>query len=188
MKHPFLDTVRDASMRLDRTIVRYNDQPIYIHRVNEHFRLEAHYLKTGDRVPEDALQEPEAFDFSPVLLGYANGVRCDATYVTRVPRRRWKQGLNAEAIKGMGGRDMAGPYLYKTIVNDYPTFSKALRRSVDYNYATAFHRHYAVFNSGTLVSYKRTVIGEVVDGKIVVMPAYIYLLDEIKEIVGEKYC
>lgn len=93
-------SIDDNNMRLMGTVIRLKNSPIMVLEFSGEI-MEFEFLRTNksSRVPID----DERINIKPVPLGYVyDGSRCG--YLMRVPRRRYKQGLelNATIFNGRG--------------------------------------------------------------------------------------
>ncbi len=148
------DNRRDCAAQLGQTIVRMEGIPVMVRDVGGDDDDLVAYIRPILDYENNPTREVSVsdLDLSPVPLGYAN-TGGTANYLARIPRRRWKHGLDSAAIESTtprgrntfrfreGGLD----YLAKTITNEYPTLAAA-RAAVDGGVASsvAFCRLFAV--------------------------------------------
>ncbi len=138
---------RHAAMRLDHSVVRLDDIPIYIEQVecsNDHFQANdcmISYSVVGD--PRKCkhyttLYNPH-LNLTPVPLGLVNLVG-DVFAVGRLPQRQWKVGLTTTNIHVrkmsmgqqffMNKQDMLrSSELKHTILDEYPSVAEILAGS-----------------------------------------------------------
>lgn len=186
---------RYAATRLDDTIARLMDgTPVYIQHVNVdgsvvYFDVEG--LMRGDGPKATKLENINA---EPVSLGYMNA-KTGCTYLSRVPVRRWKQGLrlNENCTSSNGGLNQPDyEALAKTIRGQYPKFSEVVKatgkvnnpfKGVKNSLMKAWHRFWA-YDAGTSeVHYRGEVVGKVVDGHVNLNPSFKYLQECLMESV-----
>jgi hypothetical protein len=173
-----------ANSRLNETIVRRGNTPVYVYNVSVGMKVQ--YVPL-DKVEEGPIEvcDIDELDLHPVPLGYCNYNK-SAVYLSRMPMRRdWRQGLRRGNFitKGSGIDPFRIPYaaLNQAILGDYPTFKGALD-AVRKVKSMAWHRHWAVDN-GLQVMYKGAVkpVGNVIDGEIVLDSRYMHLSEALKE-------
>jgi hypothetical protein len=83
-----------AATRLSGTVVRLNNQPVFIKDI-DHVSGDAYYLdNSAGKVQKCHLKE---LDLTPIPLGYVNVGRYTG-YVQRVPSRSYKQGLHGNSL------------------------------------------------------------------------------------------
>jgi len=187
-------SVEDAQMRLTGCVVRYKDDPVYIHSVN-HSEARGIYaslsiLGTDDQVRR-GVNDPE-WDYRPIPTGYMNYGH-NAFYITRIPIRKWKQGLHADNVVSLPGTrrvmDLVRTEEFKSVVkNLYPTFddiNKMVRLGMK---GGAFHRKFCLrrgmYAKVPMLEYMGEVVGMVQDGKPELLPQFLFLTEELQEAVA----
>jgi hypothetical protein len=172
-----------ANSRLNETIVRRGDVPIWVYGVKPGMLVQ--YVELSKIEEHEAKMCPiDELDLHPVPLGYCNYNK-HATYLCRMPMRRdWRQGLRRGNFTGTGAIDPHRiPYesIAQTIIGDYPSFKGALG-AVKKIKSVAWHRHWAV-DSALQVFYKGRVrpVGNVVGEAVILEPSYTYLNEALKE-------
>jgi hypothetical protein len=185
------DNVRDANMRLQGTIVRYEGQPIQIHEVvgvDAAIKLVVMGL-VDEEVQRLGLDDPE-LNLDPVPLGYVNEGK-GTSYVERIPIRKWKHGLHRENVHIRGdmvelGRDVIRTrYMADTILGVFPTLPEALQSVVEgRRKETAFNRKFSLRmdeETGIVnLMYRTERVGFVMDGKPQLGPKMQYLKEELE--------
>lgn len=154
-----------AAGRLEGTIVSNTDgDPIYVEEVKAHYYL---VRKLLDLKLYEA--KPEEIDLTPVKLGWYN-TDDTAYYITRVPCRKWKQGLSGEniAIDGCYKNkpipfNLINPNLHYTIRGIYPSYDRVVHdlKKLPNLKKRAFHRQWAVDKDG-LLWYSGWIVGSIV--------------------------
>lgn len=91
------DRDEDVQARLSGTIVRYQGNPIFIDAVNVRNPLHVLAHDCITKVKFDIHSSDVELDISSPPLGYVN-TEDNCTYLTRVPARRFKQGVDAGAV------------------------------------------------------------------------------------------
>jgi hypothetical protein len=184
------DNERDCNMQLSGTIVRKGKFPVYVEEVrNRGEGLTAEYRvlssgRTGRCLVAD-------LDIKPVPLGYVNtGGR--ALYTSRMPRRRWKAGLdegNIIARRNTGAKSGFNPRLAARstaacIQGRYPSFLEARTRCQDEGGEVAFSRKFCVLSreEGPLALYYKTKpVGDVTrEGDAQLRQEYTYLTQALE--------
>jgi hypothetical protein len=178
--------VEDINHKYSGTILYLNGDPVMCqdgvaHRfaVNEKAVSVIRYYPIGsDRIAEPKMiraDDPILSD-GPYLLGYMNKVRSVSSdgdsinvccFVSRVPIRRWKQGICQENLHFQGGMmnfrtACKIPEFSKMLRNEYPTFKQALKSLDDETRGIAYHRHWAVIQNKTGnidINYRGQLVG-----------------------------
>ena len=154
-----------AAGRLEGTIVNtIQGDPVFVEEVKASYYL-------VKKLTDHKLFEikPEDINLIPVKLGWYNDDD-DAYYITRVPCRKWKQGLNPEnmAIDGVYKNPIKIKWidikLHNTIKGIYPTYHIVINslKTVPSLKKRAFHRQWAVDKDG-LLWYSGWVVGHIVN-------------------------
>ncbi len=160
-----------VEMRLDETICLYQGKPVYVQvdrdRLGDGHTLKAYKLDGRMRNPTRVDYRTEDFDYRAFPLGYMNSDR-NAYYLTRVPARQQKQGLERRQLRGIPelphmegwfyGRDMED-----CILGRYPSVPEALEKLDTYAVESiAVSRNVAIrmrSTGGTKLLYKGRTIG-----------------------------
>jgi hypothetical protein len=111
------ESVADASMRLQGTVVLYDDKPVYIENVTQLdagdnkadvFRIYHRALPYGNSAQERKFISSKKYDLAPFPMGFMNkdGI---VYYCMRLPRKQQRQGLSAGTfsctdVSGQGRR------------------------------------------------------------------------------------
>jgi hypothetical protein len=150
------DRQDDMIMRLDRSIVRYKDIPVYI-RASQTVALhvDCRDIVKDCIIAQNVHSSNHELDISAPPLGYVNrGTHC--AYASRIPRRSNKQGLDMHNIIYVF--DIDGPeintifydsfpnkFIGLTIMNEYPKAAEVLTamRKSDAIRSRAFHQKFA---------------------------------------------
>lgn len=158
-------------------------------------RYHAIGIEPGLRDAKVIRADDERLADGPYLLGYMNkvhtltndGERVEAVcFVTRVPVRRWKQGICQENLHFQGNMmnfRMACkiPEFADMLRGKYPSFNKAVKSLDEEHKAIAYHRHWAVALSkiGNIdIHYRGQLVGTGEDVKSIKLgPKFEYLQD-----------
>ena len=89
----------DLVSNFNGTICRYKDVPVIVEALGNNY-LNLRDLLTNDVLSKIRSTDP-LFDISTPPLGYAQYSESQVVYVTRQPKRMWKQGLTDENIKAV---------------------------------------------------------------------------------------
>lgn len=129
--------------RINHSVIRYKDVPVYVdevlygdpekrYRVGDAVIVRLTDLLTGKHFSIDA--ESADLNTASPPLGYMNqSKRCVAFFLERIPRRRWKSGLNSENVAAMtplgetmptSSKMFRSSDIARTILNDYPTLQE----------------------------------------------------------------
>ena len=95
------DTVEDANMRLNNTIVRYAERPVRILEAFKKRGCKNIWLKFEDLYDNntyDVKLEDNKWNFSSPPLGYVQHAPDTSVYLVRIPERKQAQGLHIERI------------------------------------------------------------------------------------------
>lgn len=180
------DNVSDARRYLDYTIIRYKRSPVLVKGITSQKKsLVLHILNIStDKMSTVDINDP-SLNFEPVPLGYGTDEKGHVFFCSRLPRRKWKQGLHEESLTvhpGLLGKvgfgSMAGlRALANTIKGKHKSFKEAVETG------GIFHRLFRIPSpDDKLIEYKGTVIGRVKDGFIELLADYKYLENYVKEV------
>jgi hypothetical protein len=181
-------TLEDARQRLTGTLVRVNKAPIYIIDVHNadrrrSYELEVQYLSNGKvgTIPYD-----KNVDLSPVPLGNTN-YQGGSYFVSRVPARMWKQGLNENNMHcwDFEGRNVRIPITSKclidTIDGKYPLFKEAFEAVYKEKVRSmAFSRDFSI-RPNVLVYHSRVEVGNLNGKDIQLFDKFFYLKELLQE-------
>lgn len=166
----------DVNSRLTGTFILYKGKAIYVKAA--HDRILTYQLAGADITPfslplPQVHSESIYLEISSPPLGYLNSEnRC--YYVKRVPKRRWKQGIDAHSVivtshNTTGGSVPITHFNTKFVANmlegTYLTVKKILEEcALGHRLDGAFHRRWAIGNVNTkektaLLYYKGEVAG-----------------------------
>lgn len=187
------ETANDGNMRLRNTVIRYKGRPVFCEGVDDDLRLHCMWLHDGKNI-RIAKNDPE-LDYSASSLGMVNS-NGEAIFCSRVPCRKWKQGLGREnvSVKGLGRdrpREVNGLIRSKslgmTIENKFPSMEACLKMLRTRQVASvAFSRKFAVRRIGDKIAlYFRTrIVGEIKEDKPSLDDRYNYLQEVLQEAIG----
>lgn len=160
--------------RLCETVVRHKGEPAFIYNITDNRHVVFSYLGEEIENKKTASFKSRYFDFSSPPLGYMN-LQGRAYYVMRIPRRRWKQGIDRYSLttvfpsseKGLGSRFPEGHLrsleFKKCIKGEFPSMEEALKQVENSRGdSVAFSRGVAIRKSpkGNIVlDYKGREIG-----------------------------
>ncbi len=185
----FFDNHRDATMRLEGTIILYKGKSAIVRGVNEDLTLSIRRLhddKDFDRVK----QTSKFVELRAPCLGYVNTERA-ALFAMRTPARMWKQGLSMRSVRFKNNGRMPphvidNKVLAKCLDNDYPTIEEAMGSFISTNpfkpdipKSVAFSRRWAVGREGVLL-YKGDEVGKLED-KPMLADKFIWLAEDLQE-------
>lgn len=178
-----------AHTRITGTIVRLDGEPVYVTEPvgGRSFRVKVLDDEQGDRHTV-ALT---ALDVSPVPLGFVNFLNV-ASYLVRMPKRRdYKQGTRMENITSLHGfrvADIPMLHLAKTIRNNYPTFTAALRKveakaklKKTKFHSIAWHRDWALRHDLAVIYRGGAIVGTISGGRPVLNEDKLYLRERLEE-------
>jgi len=89
---------KDVDGALTGTVCRYQGVPVLV-RAFDAKTVELYTLRDDSQLVTTVRHDDEELDISTPPLGYAQVRKNQVVYVTRVPLRRWKQGIHADNIK-----------------------------------------------------------------------------------------
>jgi hypothetical protein len=169
--------VRDIQQMYGKSIVFYQNKPVYVEAVGDNGEMVMTNLIT--QRGEMAKFSSKEFTAPMRRLGMVN-VKGSVMYTSRTPVRRFKVGICAENIRvePVEGVDYpAGraetkhhvmglclPELGDTLFGKYPTFKQALTHVENMGGAVAFDRQFAIAR-GRKICYKSKVVGKIPAGK-----------------------
>jgi hypothetical protein len=183
------ESVADASMRLQGTVVLYDGQPVYIENVTQLdagdnkadvFRIYHRALPYGNSPQERKFISSKKYDLAPFPMGFMNkdGV---TYYCSRLPRKQQRQGLSNGTFSCVDVSGRGGRYALEEAINfkefadciagKYPSVAEATRRVRDGEQAVAFSRCFALVRDNDLpeliyLYHKQAKVGFVMDGKL----------------------
>lgn len=167
-----------ANSRLQGTIVRIGEEPVFVHVVQRNCKALVAKLKD---IYTDFEVDMNDLNVVPVPLGMCN-FKNEVSYLQRIPMRRdWRQGLRRENFCSNNiPHHMVPPEVLGGVIEGvYPTLKEALE-NVKKGISTAFHRHWAITKTSHLM-YKRDIVG-VVDGDLFMLNRdYQYLAEALEE-------
>lgn len=169
-----------ANSRLQGTIVRIGEEPVFVHQIDHKCSAQVALLKD---IYNDFQVDMNELNLVPVPLGMCNFDN-QVSYLSRIPMRRdWRQGLRRENFTSSNINHALVPpeVLGQVIVGIYPTLKEALER-MGKGLSTAFHRHWAIQKDKTLM-YKRDIVGLVNNGVLMLDREYQYLAEALEEVV-----
>lgn len=184
------DNQDNVSMRLLNSVIRVGTTPVFVIDIT---RTELKYksLSSG-RENIISLKSPR-LNLLPVPLGYIN-YRAGAHYLSRIPQRKYKQGLAYESLKmeGMsrGKEVLRSKALARCIAGEYPNHEEVIRRIKDgENINLAFSRQFAIGEAPTFegtggalsLLFRGRRVGEVTkkNDELKLVPRFIYLQEKL---------
>lgn len=181
--------IQDLGMRLSHSLVMYDGRPFFISEVEGTTLLGTDTL-TG-KAKSVGLPAP-LLDIRPVLLGYVNG-REHATYCSRMPHRRYKQGLNSANLllqEGARIRDktslIQSKAMAQCVLDKYPSLDEVYDEvSNAKRHSRAFHRYWSLHYTGGEIglNYRGLHVGAFKAGNLKLMESFSYLKEELGESV-----
>lgn len=183
-------SVQDLQMRLGKSLVRYDGRPYFIMAIDG--RTVMGIFTDNER--EYTFKLPDTkLDVRPVPLGYAN-TGAEALYLSRVPQRRYKQGLSEESLKVLGRhaarRLLTSKPLAECILNKYPSYVAACKRVREDKRVSsvAFSRKFCVEKDDTgllFLRYRHEKVGWVNKYQPELGESHQYLAEELAIATGE---
>lgn len=178
-----------ARERLSNTIVSLScGAPVYVKNVSLDGTVMYTTLDDWDLIKVTTLDK---VDLTPIKLGWVNTPK-GLLYTTRVPARKWKQGLSAESFHIVYRDEKAvinfpSPHLINTIKNFYPPLKEVLKYLTPQT-KKAFSRNWAVSNERLM--YNGRVVGVMSEGKASLQKRDAYLREFFQETTGADcgYC
>lgn len=185
------DIVEYAKRRLHNTIITVDNNPAHI-RYDVNWYYFVHYLDKNLGVKRlDLKRNRDKIDITPVQLGFINH-RNDAIYLSRMPCRRWTQGLSDEnlIVKGIINPRINEyeifenicneDYLLQPINNKYPTIHEAIDKRIP----TAFGREFGLDPiNGRLYYRGNKEIGKLGLNRIILFKKYNFLKSSLMEVI-----
>lgn len=164
-------SVADLQQMFLNTIVRYDGAPVRIDKISNGKDLTLSNVLNNEKLFIRNITDPK-FDFSPLPLGMVNDVNGCAYWVTRAPRRQWKQGTSLDNVKidkiptpNGGGYsetlDFYGKGLVECINNVYPGIVDVVTDLAEgKTYSRAVHKMFAISGKEFLIIHRKTRIGK----------------------------
>lgn len=189
------ETVEDAHFRLTSSIILYKDRPVYVlNFINNTPRMTCLDMLSQGHITVDLDKEEKLIDITPVRLGYCN-IGGKAHYISRMPTRRYKQGLTSENVSCRTvDRDvLTTKELARTIMGQYPKIPVAKDAILKSCSSMAFHRCFALRKGQNgakhfSLMYKGREVG-VLKGEIFTFgQGFFHLESLLREVLyGERY-
>lgn len=183
---PRYDTERDAAQALSSSIILFDNKPVYVRGCHSRNDMRIRGVGRRDQEGENVQIDSPLVDLTPVSLGYINQEEGKPLFASRMPIRRWKQGLNEGNLKIGGlapqprGARGRGPALWDsvalglTIQGIFPSFDECLDKVESLMHiGSAFCRNFAIID-GTL-EHRGRLVGVVEDGEPVLFDQFQYL-------------
>jgi len=184
-----------AKQKLAGTVIMYKDKPIYIGDVKQGgggVVLLAYNLPNYEK--EILLKlDDNNLDGLNFKLGYVN-YKDTATYLTRVPRRQYAQGLRGENTANSMGYNFGDltrePSFSENLSGKYPSFEDCVKTvEAGKNRSRAFHRRFAISKDNELGFYQLEYKGQRIaygDPENFVLPSHMQYLSEVIRSAGVK--
>lgn len=177
-----------ARHKLCDSIVRYNNEPVFVVAVNNDGATKIHDLLNGKYETVNL----KDLDLTPVPLGYCNWD--NPTYVTRLPSRSWRQGIRSQTIYSLGhmGNIKSVPFV-NMITGIYPKLQECVELvELEEVSGLAFNRKFAIekmVQGGIAFLYKQKRVGLLDIQKSLfpfIDPKYRYLHETVEEAIYEQ--
>jgi hypothetical protein len=172
------ETTHDVEQKLVSTIILYKGKPIWVIAVDSYcgesgvcelaIRVKTIPVKPSTKSIIIALSNP-GLDTRGISshLGYINSsLAHQAVWLSRVPLRKWKQGLSSENLYLSPdiidfGSIVADEGLAAMVANTYPTMTDALALFLSMKPSVAIHKFFAIRKKpeGYILEYKGRAIG-----------------------------
>ena len=182
----------DSSYGEDRccnSIVSLGGEPFWYLYYSAYDGIRGRHILTG----EELYFSREAFDPTPVHIGYMNG-KGFTKYLSRLPIRQWKQGLRSANMAILGEDGTITTYLgedvcsskafYDAYMGRYPSLPTIIGRNYKHK---AFSREYAAKQDGKELKLVRRgfEVGLInpYSAQIELHKDYSFLQDEVEEIL-----
>lgn len=199
-------TLEECNDRLVRTVIFYGEDPVYVFNaepVNGGVNIGYLPLPLKADLDELAIRAGKV-EWAPcsdpkwrahdLLVGYVNGERTKKSYyLTRMPLRKWKQGLTQENLLMPRG-DVGWAGLCKAatfrdmLINKYPSFRAAKGQITNLDgmesRGIAFHRHLSVYYDQKelfWLHYRGDAVASSHDGDVFHLPSKRKYLQEFLE-------
>lgn len=184
-----------AKQKLAGTVIMYKDKPVYIGDVKQGgggVVLLAYNLPGYDK--EVLLKiDDNNLDGLNFKLGYVN-YKGTATYLTRVPRRQYSQGLRSENTSNSLGYNFEqmtrDPSFSENLSGKYPSFEECVKAvESGKNRSQAFHRRFAISKDSELGFYQLEYKSQRIaygDPENFVLPSHMQYLSEVIRSAGVK--
>ena len=176
------DDVHFAVGRLGNTIININNEPSYVLGIDDD-RLVC-YTDTIDKLDAKYIfLDDKAIDLTPIPIGYMNCER-GATYLVRLAKRRWKQGLDQAGIRVVGRSYLGVNYtatkeFLSCLKGEYPSLEEATVQAKELCSVIAFSRKWAIDYVGALF-FRGKAVGHT-RGGVHLNEVYKYLTELLEE-------
>jgi len=154
------ETVEDARTYISNSIIRHKGVPVRINNISEGGRVIGHTIP--DLKPVKHPMEDKGWNIRPIQLGYAE-MAGGWVYLSRIPRRKWKQGLHEQSVHIISGGTRHPVALDEVnlpglVDKHYPSLNEAVEMSEEEGNTVAFSPNFAIKRAK--VFYKGREVGE----------------------------
>lgn len=181
-----------AHAKLSGSVVRYQEKLVYVYEIPPSGKAIVKPILENDNLSVHI----NSLDLTPVPLGYMN-YGTSAHYISRIPRRNWKQGIRPESICSDSAYTQSFTLECEEFINTvdgkYPALEMCAERIVCKEVTKqAFSRFFALgeyFDGVFLLWYKNLIVGGVSPDKhemFLLIDDYKYLHELIEETVYDK--
>ncbi len=181
------DNRRDCTNQLVGTVVRKGKNAVTVEAIRGQGRDLVASVCTLATKRTSAVRVDE-LDLKPVKLGYIN-TRQGTRYLTRIPMRRWKHGLDSNNVDAIGIRGQRVNFdirshsraLAACIRGQYPVFDECIDTVEQDGTSRAFSRNFALRQGSSRIEvyYKGRKVGHVGGNRNVVLDNRYQYLNEL---------
>lgn len=179
-----------AARRLNNTVVRLTNGNLFCVLTSE-YNDAGKLCHLGDNYisGERELVLHSDLNLEPIPLGFVN-TSSDMVFLARKPMRRdWRQGLSHNSLVTYGRlrpSDVNYKLLVQPVLQQYPTFTRALESLSGKKTSIAFSREFGLAKQGNsiLLRFRQHDVGEVKDGQVTLYPKKFFLQQHLDEAMG----
>jgi len=185
------DDTEDCQQQLDSSTVMTDRGYAVFLNYYDKWMWQITDMSTGKREVLDIRKA--GISFAPLELGYVNH-HYGLVYLTRKPKRMWKQGISYDNLTTLRGVIEDGLLnskpLNDCLMNNYPTLQECYDEAIKEAVSWAFNRNFALDTRdypNIRLEYKGTHVGDINDKlQFEVFEKYHYIKETLEEIINAK--
>lgn len=172
-----------ARQALANSLIRVGESPVWVGGFDG-WATTLYYPINGKTSRVEDIREVKKLNIEPVPLGYVN-LKTRAEFISRIPRRRWKQGLSREAVSApVSDIFLKSRALGNCILNRYPAIEVSILLVKTHQVvSSAFNREWAI-GSGVVapnLMFRGKLVGIWTEEGPKLSPPFEYLIESFEE-------
>lgn len=172
-----------ARQALANSLIRVGESPVWVGGFDG-WATTLYYPMNGKTSRIEDIRKLKKLNIEPVPLGYVN-LKNEAVFISRIPRRRWKQGLNREVVSAIvPDMFLKSRALGNCILNRYPPLEQVILLVKTHQVIScSFNREWAI-GSGVLapnLMFRGKAVGIWTEEGPKLSPPFEYLIESFEE-------